>query len=181
MKIPKVPLIPASIHIQTKKPKYGWWTWNIEFFEENYENMSIVPWKNSTKERRKFETTLDCSDVLDPVTDLHWFLYHVKNADRYVSWTVDEEGCTFTIEVWHIGPNTVQINISTKDRIEDISWDFVLDRSAFIAEIDAAYTSFGAQGGWGVDWGDRARKDDSQIEILIDSGDVDKNSETTTN
>ena len=147
---PKVPLIPASMHIHTQKPEHGWWEWTIEFLEESYDNKIILPWCDSGRERRHFETTLHCSDVFDPVPDLHWTLDAIKKDADFIDWNVDEEGKLFYMYVWNLDAVKVQLHVFTKCRDEDISWHFVMDRDAFIAELDAAYTSFGAQGGWGA-------------------------------
>ena len=115
-------------------------------------------------------TTMHCSDAFDPVPDLHWFLIGIKKDAPALSWEVDEEGRFFTWQVWNLDAVKVCLRIFSSLRDEDISWDFVLDRDAFIAELDAAYTSFGAQGGWGATWCDWAIEDGYREEVIIDTG-----------
>ena len=167
---PKVPLIPASIRIRTEKPDGGWWNWTIEFDEECYENGDIVPWKHAGHDRRHFETYLCCSDVYDPIPDLHWLLVRIKMSSDFEQWSVEEEGELVIISVWYLDAAKIQLQISRQDGDEDFCWNFVLNRRAFIAELDAAYTSFGSQGGWGVDWRDGGTDNGYRKEVLIDDG-----------
>ena len=113
---------------------------------------------------------VNCSAVFDPVPDLHWVLEAVKKDADFVEWCVDEEGKLVYMHVWNLDAVKVQLHVFTKCRENDISWHFVMDRDAFIAELDAAYVSFGAQGGWGVTWNDWAREDGRREDVLIDDG-----------
>lgn len=168
---PQVPLIPASIYIQTEKPKSGWWKWNIEFQEEEYRNSEVAPWEDQGRPRRSFETTMSCSDVFDPIPDLHRFLSEIKGGDPVLGWEVDEEGRYVIWRVWNLDAVTVCLHIFSEYRDEEFSWHFVLDRDSFIAELDAAYTSFGAQGGWGARWRNRAIGNGCyRKEIILDTG-----------
>ncbi|MBO4316764.1 MAG: hypothetical protein J5855_00595 [Mailhella sp.] len=168
---PKVPLIPVSMRIRTEKPEAGWWLWSIEFLEEGYAGHSIQPWKECGRERRRFQTKVSCSYVFDPVPDLDRFIWSIKGDSPCCELEIDEEGHVLTMQAWNLDAVKIQLRIFSLLRDEDFSWDFVLDRDAFIAELHAAYCSFACQGGWGADWGDRAIEDGSRVEVQIDTGD----------
>ena len=75
------------------------------------------------------------------------------------------------MQAWNLDAVKIQLRVFSWLRDEDFSWDFILDRDAFIAELHAAYCSFGAQGGWGADWFDIAIEDGSRVQVQIDTGD----------
>ncbi len=168
---PEVPLIPASMHIHTEKPEWGWWRWSIVFDEESYSDHAVIPWEECGRERRRFETTLSCSEVFDPVPDLHWFLRCIIGDKPSNEWRVDEEGRFQTMWVWNLDAVKVHLRIFSEIRDDDYCWDFVLDRDAFMEELDAAYCSFRAMGGWGAHYCDYAIEDGSREKVQIDTGD----------
>ncbi len=167
---PKVPLIPASMHIHTKKPEWGWWKWTIIFDEETYSGHAVIPWQPCGRERRHFETKLSCSETFDPVPELHWFLRCIIGDNPCNEWQVDEEGHLLTLQVWNLDAVKVQLRIFSQFRDDDFSWDFILDRDAFMEELDAAYCSFGGFGGWGTHYGDNAIENGYREEVRIDTG-----------
>ena len=52
--LPRVPLVPVSMHIRTEKPEAGWWEWSLAFLEECYQKHEVVPWQDCGRERRRF-------------------------------------------------------------------------------------------------------------------------------
>ncbi len=169
---PHVPLVPVSMRIQTEKPKHGWWKWAIEFLEESYENGIVVPWNNTGRKRRRFKTTLRCSGVVDPIPELHRFLYEIDDDSDFEEWCVDEEGRYFTMYAWYLDEQKLQLHISIEGRDEDFLWDFVINRDAFLIELNAAYASFGAWGGWGVRCQEEVIKSEHLKDVLIDDGET---------
>ena len=73
------------------------------------------------------------------------------------------------MRVWNLDAAKVQLRIFSHLREEDFSWDFVLDRDAFIGERHDACNSLGALGGWGAAWGDMAIEDGYREKIQIDT------------
>ncbi len=167
---PQVPLIPASMRIHAEKPEYGWWRWTIVFDEESYSDHAVRPWGSCGRQRRRFETALHCSEVFDPVPDLHCFLRCIISDAPCSEWRVDEEGAFLTMRVWKLDAVKVQLRIFSEFRDDDLCWDLVLDRDAFVEELDAACCSFGAMGGWGAHYSDYAIEDGSREKVLIDTG-----------
>ena len=165
-----VPSIPVSMRIHTEKPCDGWWNWQIAFLEEGYRDHCVVPWEECGRERRCFEARLFCSAVFDPVPDLHWFLAGITRDDSFCEWRVNEEGHFLTMQVWNLDAVKVRLRMFSECRKKDFCWNFVLDRDAFLNELHAAYTSFGAQDGWGAGWGDMAVEDGYREEVRIDDG-----------
>lgn len=169
---PKVPLIPASICICTRPPEYGWWKWTIEFLEENYENKSVVRWSNPGRERRRFETTLRCSCLVDPIPELHRFLYNLDDDSDFEEWCIDEEGRYLTLQAWYLDTQKIQLRLFSEGRDKDFTWNFVMDRNAFLIELNTAYASFGARGGWGVLCQEEIIESEHREDVLIDDGET---------
>ena len=110
--------------------------------------------------------------MFDPVPELHRFLVAVKKNKAFSEWQVDEEGDFVTMQVWNLDAAKVCLRLSSFCRDEDFCWHFVLERDAFLAELDAAYTGFGAQGGWGVAWNDWAVENGYREKVIIDGCDA---------
>lgn len=171
---PYVPLMPASLEIETQKIDAGWWVWHIFINEEQYENHAIVPWREKERSRRQYKFQLYCSEAFDPVPDLHWFSRALLcgDDDSAKIWEVDEEGRNTTFKVWRISYRLLQLQIEASSAQVEYHYDLVVDRNTFISLLMRTYCDFGKQGGWGW-YGDSVFEEDWNMEperIILDNG-----------
>ena len=175
---PRVPVMPASLAIETREIDAGWWDWNIRINEEIFENMGIVAWKSDESLRRHFNFQLYCSEVYDPIPELHCFIRSLIDdcSDEFPEvWSVNEEGQITSFKVWTLSYRVLQLQIETKNELrhEEVfcRYDLLVDRLSFIELFMKTFGDFGKQGGWG--WhGNSIFKDDGEVDpqkIILDS------------
>lgn len=149
---PTITLTPAEISIQTEKPDVGWWYWTVNFNDAQCIDGRVQPLNDIQKLEKSIIHDIRCSNVFDPVPDLHIFVNKIK-ATLDALWQVDEEGCYVTMVCWYINSYTVHLRMYSSLYRENYCCDYLLDRDSFLKTIKAAYHSFGRDGGWG-DFGD---------------------------
>lgn len=153
---PRVPVMPASLEIETREIDAGWWDWNIRINEEIFENNGIAAWKNDESIRRHFNIKLYCSEVYDPIPEPHCFIRRLIDNCTDESpevWRVNEEGRITTFKVWTLSYRVLQLEIEAKSEHgrEEIfyRYDLLVDRQSFIELFMKTFGDFGTQGGWG--------------------------------
>lgn len=178
---PYIPLMPASLEIETQKIEVGWWHWNISILEETYDNHEIETWKTVDRPRRQYQIHLHCSEAYDPVPDLHCFsrsLLTNGDDDNVKCWEVNEEGRITIFKVWTLSFKLLQLQIEAISNKVDYHYDLVVDRVSFISMLTKTYCDFGKQGGWGwyrdyvfeEEWNSKPEK------IILDYGETNKHS-----
>lgn len=150
-KAPITPLMPATVEIIADAPDAGCWDIHFTIREAVFENYRVVPWNRTDREPRVFKTYVLCSDVYDPVSKLHEFLFELTdNYSGYCSWYVNEEISEVFLHCWLYGENSMQICFRSEDRAgtPDFRYDILVDRKAFYEAFYPVLLSFYAYGGW---------------------------------
>lgn len=154
---PAVPLIPASASFETTKPEAGWWDIHVKIKEEAFENGRVVPWpKESSETRRHFELSIYCSNVFDPIPDLHAYIYATARGATITQWTVGQEGSYIILDTWDVGFRLAQLRFRqisdehSNPPLADYSspLNLLVDRFDFLEALEKAYCDFGRNGAW---------------------------------
>lgn len=179
-KAPMTPLMPAIVEIAAEKPRSGWWFVHFTIREAVFEDYRVVAWNRTDREPRVFKTAIHCSDVLDPISKLHEFVYWILEPYyRHSGWYVDEEGPDVFLKCWMHGENNLQVHLFSEGRRGrgDFKYALLVDRRAFYNAFHSALVSFYTNGGWNTndDWyGYNTEPDDEDKQELdclsIDSG-----------
>lgn len=145
---PEVPLMPASVTFEARPPKAGWWNVGVLIEERDFQ---WVLWPEAEgRERRRFGFTMELSAECDPIEDLHQCIDDLtRERTAYGKWDVDEEGCGCVFEYWALSHRLMQLRIRKTYRWEEgETFDLLVDKVDFLAELKRIGDDFHRHGGW---------------------------------
>ena len=145
---PDVPLMPASVTFEARPPKAGWWKVDARIEERDFQP-ALWP-EAEGRERRRFGFTMELSAVCDPIEDLHQCIDDLtRGRTAYGKWDVDEEGCNCVFEYWALSHRLMQLRIRKTYRWEEgETFDLLVDKVDFLAELKRICCGFHRSGGW---------------------------------